>query len=306
MSSSSSEALHLIPVACANSTALLTSRQIVTVNTENPMLYLGDNDTTAIVDPNLSQQVIKVYSKGGKLWAFGCRDARGSATLNGLIFTEGVRRELRKGDVLVLICDDQKQEYIYKVGNPDDYRVVTAADGDGTDTTSEPRKQASTTSEASQPLETASAAVAASVPQQPFPTQVSEQTMCAICFEIMWEPKTVIPCGHSFCKTCLEQQQTECAECRGPIHGNVTCLSLQNLIGDLVEVAATKEIPIFDKDDLESYQNRKHKATSTPAAVASNAPVVSAAVLHARKRRRMMRRSLQAQGNSIDNVIDLG
>ena len=304
--SSSSEALHLIPVLCANSTKYLTSRQVITVNTDNPVLYLGDNDTTAIVDPNLSQRVVKVYFKpGGKLFAYGCRDAQGSATLNGVPLPVGGRQKMHKGDVLVLMSDDNKQEYIYKVGNPDDFRPDSADDS----TADGPMKQASNTSTfaAAQPLSTASApvaAAAASVPQQPFPTQVSEQTMCAICFEIMLEPKTVIPCGHSFCKACLEQQQTECAECRGPIHGNVTCLSLQNLIGDLVEVAATKDIPIFDKDDLESYQNRKNKA-SAPATTVASTPSVSAAVLSARKRRRMLRRNLQAQGNSADNVIVL-
>ena len=300
MATSDNGLLHLMPVPCATSREVLTERPVLTVDSlATSVVYLGDNDTTGIVDPALSPNVVKLYEKRGKLFAFCCRDGRGLVTLNGMSLPKGGRRELRDGDVLVLMSENADDgAYFYRVGQPpdDDDNAAAAVVEDSQEGTA-----------AVAPLShTNTAPAAAAAPAgQPFPPQVSEDTMCAICMEIMVEPQTIVPCGHSFCKGCL-QTQTECAECRGPLHGQVTCRSLQNLIGDLVEVATTQpHLAIFDKEDLESYHGRKAQATRASSSTTTRAATTTLQSA-ARKRRRAMRRNLAAVGHSANNVIDLG
>ena len=44
---------------------------------------------------------------------------------------------------------------------------------------------------------------------------VDEEFQCAICWQLMYKPVTT-PCGHTFCKKCLEQaleQKRQCILC---------------------------------------------------------------------------------------------
>lgn len=293
--------LHLIPVSCATSTKAILARPILTLDAStSSVVYLGDNDTTGIMDPNLSTNVLKVYEKGGKVYAFCCTGSVGMITLNGVLLDKGARRELHAGDVVILRSgngtSDDDGEYIYRVVNPDDDEKNNN-NNDGAAAVVEASSQEAVSDGEAMPAAPAAVAGTAQA-QQPFSAQVSENAMCSICLEIMIEPQTVVPCGHSFCKGCLEQQQSECAECRGPIQGQIICRSLTNMITDLVDVAKDQpNLGIFDKEDLESYLSRKTQATR---ASASRATITSA-----RKRRRVLRRNLASAGTSAENVIEL-
>jgi RING-type zinc-finger len=131
-------------------------------------------------------------------------------------------------------------------------------------------------------VEVVEVAAAAPAAVASLPKEVGEEAMCAICMEIMLEPTTVCPCGHSFCRLCLTGQ-SECAECRGPIASQVLCRSLQNLIEQLVKLQ-TNGTTVFENEDFENFKNRsKTIGRDPPGAVATDSR-------SARKRRREVSR----------------
>lgn len=55
---------------------------------------------------------------------------------------------------------------------------------------------------------------------------VEDEFNCSICWNLMCQPVTA-PCGHTFCKHCLQsslKRKRECIMCRAPIFQNV-CVS---------------------------------------------------------------------------------
>jgi len=294
----SSLCLNLIPVACATSTKAITGRPVLVLNTHNNRtLFLGYNKSSGIVDASISPNVVKIYQKRNKLLAFGCRDCRGIVTINGNLLDKGTRRELHKGDVVKLMSDENDSEYFYCVANDVEEQEH---EGDSNATTGYNTSGTATLVVETNSQESTATWPGASAPQQHqqvFPPQISEDTMCAICMEILMEPQTFVPCGHSFCKQCLHQQ-AQCAECRGPVRGTVACRSLQNLIDDLIPVDTQTSTGVFDREDLEYYNRRKQKKDRSAKTRETTAP--------SRKRRRQMQRELVAAGTSANNdIIDL-
>ena len=285
------EGLYLIPID-PDTNKYFDGRPKLSVGPDSLNFYLGENDDTEIVDPKLSAKVVKVYNKRGKVFAFVCQDARGDVEVNKEFFPKGSRRELHEGDVISLYNRDDNAEYRYRVGHAKDNGESQKNKNAATATTT------SNGSAAVAPLErdcavkaeggVTAAAAAATTTKIP---KVSEDATCAICMEIMFDPRTIVPCGHSMCRECLEKQN-ECAECRGPIHGQVTCRALHNLIENLVTAQKGVGVEIFEMEDLDSYVDKKKKADDALARA------------DAQKRRRVARslRLSQAVG-SASNVI---
>lgn len=274
-SNNNANLVRLVPInACTKET--LSGRPILTVGPGSPTIYLGDNDSTEIVDPMLSHQVVKVYEKRGKTYAFCFHDGMGVVDLNGNTIDKGGRRELKDGDILALRSEEDDVKYSY---------IVQRSNNNNTPAEEEVAKirNGCTPTNDDDNDDTTAAVAAAAAPtgtMNSLPAQVGEQAMCAICMEIMVEPRTIVPCGHSFCKSCLLNQH-ECAECRGPIQGQVQCRSLQNLIASLVDVSTQQgsAVSVFDKEDLESYQNRKKNV------------ILESVLPSARKKMRLARRA---------------
>jgi Zn-finger nucleic acid-binding protein len=82
---------------------------------------------------------------------------------------------------------------------------------------------------------------------------VLDQMCCAICLDILVNPQTIVPCGHTYCGSCLTEIDN-CPECRGSITSRVPALQLNGLIESLVQ----QQVPnMFNPSDLEHYQERK-------------------------------------------------
>eukprot|EP00455_Lapot_gusevi_P049185 TRINITY_DN6929_c0_g1_i1.p1 TRINITY_DN6929_c0_g1~~TRINITY_DN6929_c0_g1_i1.p1 ORF type:complete len:424 (-),score=54.46 TRINITY_DN6929_c0_g1_i1:87-1358(-) len=80
---------------------------------------------------------------------------------------------------------------------------------------------------------------------------------CSVCYEIMSGhkvPTILVPCGHTFCRVCLERStKSVCPLCRSPISGTVVNVALQQMIAELVQ-----------KDNQESKARRPAPQPSNP------------------------------------------
>lgn len=222
-------------------------RPTITLENEHGIIFLGNNDTTGILDPKLSHKVVKIYIKR-RLFLFRLPDTHGVAKLNDTEIPNACRRELRPGDLILLESSDDVDDYVYRVEQKPAAKPPAAA------VIADPQAVASS-SAATTTTTTINAAPAANIQKE-----AGEEAICAVCMEIMVEPRTIVPCGHTFCRGCIAAQNQNCAECRGPIQTTVTCRSLQNLIAKLVEASEKQEVPIFEKEDAESYRSRTASA----------------------------------------------
>jgi RING-type zinc-finger len=243
--------ITLVPLDATSECRIqLTDRAILTVSTDSPIVYLGNNDSTGIVDPYLGSRVVKVYKKGDKFFAYCLPPSTGDTTsgrtrLNGASIMKGERRELKLRDLLTLCSSDNRVD----AGGDYCYRVESLCGG-----ATGAASAAASTAVGKASGAAASVAAAVSAAAASLPKEIGDDCMCPICMEIMVEPRTVSPCGHSFCRRCLTGQ-TECAECRGPITSQVICRSLQNLIERLVALQANGTT-VFEEKDFEDYKTR--------------------------------------------------
>lgn len=83
--------------------------------------------------------------------------------------------------------------------------------------------------------------------------KVSEQLCCGICLDIMVYPQTIVPCGHTYCGSCLADiEKSHCPECRSAMTSLVPALQLKSLIETMVIMPG-----VFPQSDSEHYQERK-------------------------------------------------
>jgi hypothetical protein len=80
-----------------------------------------------------------------------------------------------------------------------------------------------------------------------------DQMSCAICLDIQVHPQTIVPCGHTYCGSCLAEIENDlCPECRSSMTSRVPALQLKGLIETLVQVPN-----MLDPSDIKNYQERK-------------------------------------------------
>nr|CAG4707785.1 unnamed protein product [Naegleria fowleri] len=79
-----------------------------------------------------------------------------------------------------------------------------------------------------------------------FLTNEMENHKCAICFEIMLdkehEPMMIVPCGHCFCRNCLQLLTTQkCPTCRSKIKSLAVNFALKQVINSYNDLKMQKE-----------------------------------------------------------------
>lgn len=82
-------------------------------------------------------------------------------------------------------------------------------------------------------------------------SRLAEEIQCSVCLDIQVHPRTLYPCGHSFCCACL-QQLDQCPQCRNNIESHVPAVQLDSLISALVALPN-----LLDKGDVDHYFARK-------------------------------------------------
>ena len=194
---------------------------------QSDQLHLGRNGKTKISAPRMSRKIAKVHwimtattpelyiqSTGG--YGFVHINAKPLLSLQSC--------HLPNGDIVSLQCPEKLSSY--------DYRVEI--------------KLGTTTAQ----INTATPAPTVTKRQKLDPT---EEFICAICLEIMVEPVNVIPCGHSFCSSCLTDSVSECHTCRSVLTQRpIPARSLNHAIALLVEYNPG----LFATDDVEHYRLR--------------------------------------------------
>ncbi len=156
-----------------------------TIIIDSAAVHLGRNDDTKIMDPDLKEKVVKVYknNKTGKFYAFVLEDG---VFVNNDSMPRGSRRELHLGDKITMLSDTLTEHQYLVV---DKLAVGKAAAAPGP---SPPKAIAAAAAPAGDGKASQTAAS--------FPPQLGENATCPVCLETLLNPRTMVPCGHSFCK----------------------------------------------------------------------------------------------------------
>lgn len=63
---------------------------------------------------------------------------------------------------------------------------------------------------------------------------------CGVCHQLLNNPVTCIPCGHSYCKNCKSGYKDFCFDC-GKSNGNVDAIYRNELMDDMINLV--KSLP---------------------------------------------------------------
>lgn len=260
-------------------------RPEVKIPIDGSIITLGKNATTQIADAGLKRKCVSLQIFSGTNQLRMTRAIAQQVSVNG---------ELVQGEdgVVLLVAGD-----ILGLHSPEvayEFKVVV---DQGTLTKTE--KKEDTPASVSQDEEdfnlgasTSNAAEAAATAQHK--SAIADEFSCAYCLEILVRTTTLVPCGHSFCRGCVENQK-ECPTCRGAVQTTVHCRSLDNVIATMV---AHPQVSVFSADDMEKYTERaeppasSNSSTSTPKKRAATAG-------RARKKRKASASSLSAAVGAI-------
>lgn len=80
--------------------------------------------------------------------------------------------------------------------------------------------------------------------------ETGEECACAVCMEIIVNATALVPCGHLFCKDCLNNI-SECPNCRLPVQSKLPIKTMDNVIGKLVTAGN-----VFSEEDVQHYASR--------------------------------------------------
>jgi len=108
--------------------------------------------------------------------------------------------------------------------------------------------------------------------QEHFSAKISDDINCSVCLDILVRPQTLVPCGHSFCRSCCCSDSlkngrhnrqhnnnntsffTNCPHCRQTVESVVPSRQLESLIDTL------RTVPnLLNEDDKQHYLERMKK-----------------------------------------------
>ena len=99
-----------------------------------------------------------------------------------------------------------------------------------------------------------------------FASKISDEINCSICLDILVNPLTLVPCGHSFCASCCFSESVKygkrrralcfdkCPHCRQSIKETAPSRQLESLIDTLVTVP---NLLFSNEDDKKQYLARR-------------------------------------------------
>ena len=102
--------------------------------------------------------------------------------------------------------------------------------------------------------------------QEEFSSKISDEINCPVCLDILVNPLTLVPCGHSFCRNCCFSESikngkrrrtlcfSKCPHCRQSIKETVPSRQLDSLIDTLVTVP---NLLFRNEDDKQHYLKRR-------------------------------------------------
>jgi hypothetical protein len=179
--------------------------------------------------------------------------------------SNGKIRYLKSGDILSL--DNLRYEYKVVVSTT---QTQTQTQTQTTQSQQSQSRQCSALAAPSSSSAQATILLSSATTQSPPPqhltlstdvmTKLNEDVQCSVCLEIQVHSQTIHPCGHCFCKTCLDGIENICPNCRQAIRHVVPARQLDSLIETLAGVPG-----LLDPEDVQHYQERIMKTTTTTA-----------------------------------------
>lgn len=155
----------------------------------------------------------------------------------------------------------------------------------------------------------------ASHPQPQFSalSAIGEDIMCSVCLDVMVHPRSINPCGHTFCGGCIPTKGSngavngastpgavdvvECPTCRSNIIGHIPARTLETVIDKVVQV-----LGIISDDDRQCYHQR---VASTPRPKEPPLPVPTSSAAPASSRRSRHRTSDTSRATRMSTRDDL-
>ena len=225
-------------------------RPAVRVPTDGRIITLGKNATTQIADSGLKRKCVSLQVRNQKqLKVLGAIPVQ--VSVNGAL-VQGDGHSLVAGDILALHAPEIAYEFQVVVqggslvtmeANPASMLISLVGDDKSNETFRNTDTSVCLTSAAPSQQEI-----------NQYNDAIADDLACAVCLEIVVHATTLVPCGHTFCRSCL-QNTTNCPTCRGSVQSTVHCRTIDNVIASLV--AQQHPHPaVFEPDDVEKYRER--------------------------------------------------
>jgi hypothetical protein len=235
------------------------SMRSIDSSSSSASLTLGRGSLTGIADRTIGEAIVNIsFDKSSiqeqRVKATLMRDSeRSRVHINGVLWQRSVWQDdmyLHSGDLLSL--DNLRYEYrihvsigsLSQISTNDDGAILpqmTPQDAISIPSTPEPSPLSTTGNAESITLATDTA------------TRLADEIQCSVCLEILVHPRSLNPCGHSFCAPCVEALE-KCPQCRERIHSHVPARQLDSLVSTLISIPK-----LLSADDVQHYNERIKK-----------------------------------------------
>jgi len=262
-------------------------------------LTIGRGRSTGITDLSLPRQVFRLsFDDAQQVWASRCEGPSTSDEENyynnNMVYINGLPWEddqptvqLTTGDIVSL----RQTTYAYRVEittpstssmvrgceGPKKRKIPTLGDAalllsqETTQSSKGTSRHTTTTADPVTLTPTITTGAGITIPKEAI-SSLSDDIQCSICLDIQVHPRTLYPCGHSFCGTCLATLQ-QCPQCRQTVTSHVPAVQLENLIATLVGVPN-----LLESTDVKHYHQRKSSLAAAASAVSSSSKKVRTTV----------------------------
>lgn len=231
---------------------------IVTVKSNDPSpTYVGRNALTQIKNSNVSRQLCSVEVSNTGAMSVLMRKPQEShqVSLDGVRITApmGVKTPLYAGSTLSLF----NHSYSYHIKLSDDVETIMRSSNASNINTS---AAARVTESENEDFDSDSLPKSMDKVSRNLKSSMIDEMVCSICLGIIWQTTAVNPCGHLYCKACIEDCKRcgdgKCPKCRIDIKGTLALPPKDRIIFCMIRAGE------FESDDTEHFLRRSGKCLS--------------------------------------------
>jgi hypothetical protein len=246
----------------------ITERFPIELKTDGTSSFiLGRGSSTGIFDNTIGKEVVQIsFEKATMIFrtmratllkdSFHCK-----VHVNGQPWPEDKRvTYLTSGDVISL--DGLRYEYRLHIteiskdessgaNRPNPEETISVASSPSSLPNTRKAAIPSTVTKSNRVVSSASPTQDSILVPEGMASRLSDEIQCSVCLDIQVYPRTLDPCGHSFCAACVKDLKS-CPQCRESIKSHVPAIQMDGLISMLVSVPK-----LLNKEDVDHYNERK-------------------------------------------------